>query len=101
MSRAFVKEQDIDAVEDLPELPISDRPNDVTPEGAARIEAEIAAARTAYTAAQKSSDRAALASASRDVRYWSSRRATARVVPPPVGDVVRAGGGEAEILSIS
>jgi len=132
MSRAFVKEQD-NPVEELPERPISEHPNDVTPEGAALIDAELAAARTAYAAAQ--------------------RRATARVIPPPedhgrvhfgatvriarddgreqtfrivgdeadpargsishvsplaramfgkrVGDVVRAGAREAEILSIS
>jgi transcription elongation GreA/GreB family factor len=83
MSRAFVKEQDVDAVEELPERPVSEHPNDVTPEGAARIDAELANARTAYAAAQRSGDRALLASASRNVRYWSSRRATARVVPPP------------------
>jgi hypothetical protein len=45
MSRAFVKEQD-DAVEELPERSISEHPNDVTPEGATRIDAELAAART-------------------------------------------------------
>ena len=45
MSRAFVKEQD-DAVEELPERSISEHPNDVTPEGAARIDAELGAART-------------------------------------------------------
>jgi transcription elongation GreA/GreB family factor len=146
MSRTFVKEQD-NPVEELPERQISKHPNDVTPEGAARIDVELAAARTAYAAAQNSGDRAALA-------YWSSRRATARIIPPPkdhdrvhfgatvkvarddgreqafrivgedeadpaqgsishvsplaramfgkrVGDVVRAGAGEAEILSIS
>ena len=82
MSRAFVKEQD-DAIEELPERSISEHPNDVTPEGAARIDAELGAARTVYAAAQKSGDRAALASTSRDVRYWSSRRATARIIPPP------------------
>ena len=77
MSRAFVKEQDVDAVEGLPERPVSEHPNDVTSEGAARIDGELAAARTAYAATQRSGDRASLASASRDVRYWSSRRATA------------------------
>jgi hypothetical protein len=65
MSRAFVEEQDIGAVEELPERPVSGHPNDVTPEGAARIEAEFAAARTACAAAQKSSDRAALSSSVR------------------------------------
>jgi hypothetical protein len=34
VSRAFVKEQDGDAVEELPDRPISEHPNDVTPEGA-------------------------------------------------------------------
>jgi transcription elongation GreA/GreB family factor len=92
MSRAFVKEPDVDAVEDIPERPVSEHPNEVTAEGAARIDAELATARAAYAAAQKSGDWASLASAARDVRYWSSRRATARVVPPPEDhDVVRFG----------
>jgi transcription elongation GreA/GreB family factor len=154
MSRAFVKEQDVDAVEELPDRAISQHPNDVTPEGAGRIDAELTASRDAYAAAQTSGDRGSLASASRDMRYWSSRKATARIVPPPadhdqvrfgatvkiarddgreqtfcivgedqadpsrgsishvsplaramfgkrVGDIVRAGAGEAEIRSIS
>lgn len=153
MSRAFVKEQDIDAVEDLPDRPISEHRNDVTAEGMAQIEAALAAAREAYLLAHRSDNRAAMASASRDVRYWSARRATAHIVPDPgdtgkvrfgsfitiarddgrkqtfrivgedeadpargtishvsplaralfgksVGDVVRAGNGEAEILAI-
>jgi transcription elongation GreA/GreB family factor len=83
MSRAFVKEQDTEAVEELPDRLVSEHSNDVTPEGAAQIDAEFAAARIAYAAAQKSGDRAALASASRDVRCWSSRRATVRIIPPP------------------
>jgi transcription elongation GreA/GreB family factor len=81
MSRAFLKEQDIGSGEDIPDRPVSEHRNDVTPEGAAQIHAELAAARTAYVAAQRSDDRAAMASASRDMRYWSSRRATARIVP--------------------
>ncbi len=81
MSRAFVKEQDIDAVEDLPDRPISEHPNDVTAAGMAQIEAELAAAREAHAMAQRSDDRAAMATASRDVRYWSARRATAQIVP--------------------
>ena len=58
------------------------RHNDVTPEGLAQIDAELALARTAYAAAQKSNDRAGLASALRDMRYWASRRATAQIVLP-------------------
>ena len=82
MSRAFVKEQDTEAVEKLPYRSVSEHPNDVTPEGLAQIDAELALARTAYAAAQKSNDRAGLASASRDMRYWASRRATAQIVLP-------------------
>jgi transcription elongation GreA/GreB family factor len=40
-------------------------------------------AREAYAATQASAHRAALAAAGRDLRYWSARRATARVVPAP------------------
>ena len=83
MSRAFVKEQDIDAIEDLPDRPISEHPNDVTAEGMAQIEAELAAAHQGQAAAQAAGDRAAIAGASRELRYWSARRATARIVPKP------------------
>jgi transcription elongation GreA/GreB family factor len=82
MSRAFIKEQDT-AAEHIPERPVSEHPNDVTPEGAAQIDAELAAARTAYATAQQSEDRGALTLASRALRYWSVRRATARIVPAP------------------
>jgi transcription elongation GreA/GreB family factor len=81
MSRAFVKDTDADAVEDLPERPVSEHPNDVTAEGLVQIEAAVAAAQAAHAAAQASGDRAAMAQAGRDLRYWSARRATARVVP--------------------
>ena len=80
MSRAFVKEQDLESSEDLPDRQISELPNDVTIEGMAQIEAALAAARAAYAFAQAGDDRSALAAASRDLRYWSARHATARVV---------------------
>jgi hypothetical protein len=47
MSRAFVKEQDAEAVEELADRPVSDHPNDVTPEGLAQIDAEFALAHDA------------------------------------------------------
>jgi transcription elongation GreA/GreB family factor len=84
MSRAFVKERDgEDAGEDLPERPISPHPNLVTAEGLARIEAEIARLQQEHAAAATANERGALARAARDLRYWSARRATARVVPLP------------------
>jgi len=92
MSRAFVKEHDDDFVDDLPDRPISDHPNDVTEEGLRLIEAALAAARTALADAQAAGDRAAAARAGRDLRYWTSRHATARVVPAPTStDEVRFG----------
>jgi transcription elongation GreA/GreB family factor len=81
MSRAFVKETE--DVEDLADRPISDLPNDVTAEGFRRIEEALAAAQAAQAAAQAAGDRDALATARRDIRYWSARRATAAVIPEP------------------
>jgi hypothetical protein len=49
-----------------------------------QIEAALAAAREAYALAQASSDPASIAASAREVRYWSSRRASARVLPSPV-----------------
>jgi transcription elongation GreA/GreB family factor len=93
MSRAFVKETDTDAALDLPERPVSGHPNDVTAEGLAQIEAALATAQAAYGTAQAAEDRAAMAQASRDLRYWSARRASARVVPDAVDATeVRFGG---------
>ena len=83
MSRAFVKDQDDDFVDDLPDRPISTHPNDVTEEGLALIEAALAAARSALGDAQTAEDRAVAARARRDLRYWTARHASARVVPPP------------------
>jgi transcription elongation GreA/GreB family factor len=153
MSRAFVREQDVDGPEDLPERPISEHPNDVTESGMAQIEDALATARNAHALAVESDDRASIAAAARELRYWSARRATARIVPGPqdttevrfgtsvtivrddgreqtfrivgedeadpakgsishvsplarsmfgkrIGDVVKAGSGEAEIMSI-
>jgi transcription elongation GreA/GreB family factor len=88
MSVAFTREEDLEAAAaDLPDRPISPHPNLVTPEGLAAIEADLAEARAAYAAAQAkgdvSADRTAMARATRDLRYWSARRASAQLVKPP------------------
>jgi transcription elongation GreA/GreB family factor len=84
MSRAFIKEQDgQDAVEELPEHPISPNPNFVTPRGLTLIDEEIETARKLLAHAQHESDRSGIARASRDLRYWTQRRATAQPVEPP------------------
>lgn len=85
MSVAFTKETDSEAVAaDLPDRPISGHPNLVTREGLDAIEAALAAGRAAYAAAQGvggiAADRTAMARATRDLRYWSSRRANAQLI---------------------
>ena len=84
MSRAFVKEPDGgEAIEPLPDRPISPHPNLVTPEGLASIDAHLEDLRARQAMAQAADDRAALAQIGRDARYWSARRATAQVVVAP------------------
>jgi transcription elongation GreA/GreB family factor len=98
MSVAFTREEDLEATAaDLPDRPVSPHANLVTPEGLAQIEAELASARAAYAAAQAQgsieADRTAMARATRDLRYWSARRANAQPqeIAPPDGSV-RFGG---------
>lgn len=88
MSVAFTREEDSEsAAAALPDRPISPHPNLVTPEGMAQLEAALSAAKTAYAAAQTqggiSSDRTAMARATRDLRYYSARRASAQLIEPP------------------
>ena len=98
MSVAFTKEGDAEAAAaDLPDRPISPHANLVTPEGLAQIEAALAEARAAYAAAQAvggvEADRTAMARATRDLRYWGARRASAQLVEPgPDPDVLQFGG---------
>lgn len=91
MSVAFTKESDAEAVAaDLPDRPIPAHANLVTATGLAQIETELASARAAYDAARAadaiSADRSAMARATRDLRYWSARRASARAVEPGPAD---------------
>jgi transcription elongation GreA/GreB family factor len=80
MSRAFVNEDRF--VEELPDRPVSDHPNHVTPRGLELIEAALDEARRRFGQAQAAGDREALASAGRDLRYWSARRASAQIISP-------------------
>jgi transcription elongation GreA/GreB family factor len=83
MSRAFVKEHDGREAEDLPDRPVSPHPNFVTPEGLGLIEAAHDRAHAEHAAALAANDRAGLARAARDLRYWAARRASAQVLPAP------------------
>lgn len=87
MNKAFTKEEDGTTPQRLPDLPISEHPNHVTPRGLAqlkaradKLEAEIARLRANrdYMA-----DSYPLAVAERDMRYVEARLASAILVEPP------------------
>lgn len=87
MSVAFTKDEDHEAAAaNLPDRPISPHPNLVTPQGLAQLEAAFAEAKAAYTAAQASGlineDRTAMARATRDLRYYTARLASAQRIDP-------------------
>jgi transcription elongation GreA/GreB family factor len=79
MSRAFVRESDQDSTS-LPELPVSPHPNFVTPRGLNAIETRVRELETQRQDARSADDAALRARIERDLRYWSARRASARVV---------------------
>ena len=91
MAVAFTREEDYESqAADLPDRPVSAHPNLVTASGLAAIEAALASARAAYSAAQVeggvSADRTAMARATRDLRYWSQRRGNAQLTEPESRD---------------
>ena len=102
MSVAFTKESDAEAVAaDLPDRPIPAHPNLVTAKGLAATDAALAQARAAYDAAraegQISADRSAMARATRDLRYWSARRASAQLIEGAPADGVAGFGSRVTI----
>jgi len=64
------------------ERAVSRHPNFVTPRGHAAIEARVRELEGERQAARESGDAAARAHVERDLRYWSARRASARVIGP-------------------
>jgi transcription elongation GreA/GreB family factor len=87
MSVAFTKDEDHEsAAANLPDRPISPHPNLVTPQGLAQLEAAFATAKSAWSAAQASGDvsgdRTAMARATRDLRYYTARLASAQRIDP-------------------
>ncbi len=93
MSRAFVRESDQDAAaETVPERIVSSHPNFVTRQGLKQIDERIRGLEAERQAARSDSDTSPLARIARDLRYWSQRRATARVIEPAAQpDTVRFG----------
>ncbi len=98
MSKAFTKEPEGgDVYDDLPDRPISPH-NFVTKKGLELIEAELARLHADHAAAHDAGDRPLLAKTNRDLRYWTSRRATAQVVEPPIDSVEVRFGSTVTIL---
>ena len=88
MSVAFRRESDEEHREPRFERPIAPGPNRVTERGRDRIAAEVERLRAAVAAADVEAERDALA---RDLRYWTTRLATAEVMPPPEAGVAGFG----------
>jgi transcription elongation GreA/GreB family factor len=80
MSVAFRRESDEEHKEPRFELPIPPGPNLVTAAGLKQAEDKVAALKAAIAG---ETDEARLAEQQRDLRYWSTRLATAELAPPP------------------
>lgn len=91
MSRAFTRESEDDPGT-LPERPVSPHPNLVTPSGLAGLEAQLRSLDTERQTARASGDKTLLARVERDLRYFTQRLASARVIAPAASaDRVRFG----------
>ena len=84
MSRAFVKEDDGAPGEPLPERPISEHPNYVTPSGLAQLEARLQELEAERLELARDDDDAAerLRYVERELRYYRRRLETAVPVDP-------------------
>lgn len=90
MSRAFVKE-DHDGPPPLPDRPVSPARNIVTGRGLALIERQVTRFEHDLARAMAAGDRAAIGEASRELRYWTARRASAELAEPQGADRVTFG----------
>lgn len=88
MSVAFRREGDDEHLEPKFELPIPAGPNLVTARGLAQIRARLAEMEALLPTI---SDEEALKKARRELRYWSTRQATAQLMDGPDGTVAAFG----------
>ena len=88
MSVAFRREGDDEHLEPKFELPIPPGPNRVTSRGLAMIIAKVTEIKALIATL---TDDAAIKSARRDHRYWSTRQSTAELMPRPDGHTVAFG----------
>lgn len=88
MSVAFRREGDDEHLEPKFEIPLPPGPNLVTPRGLQLIEAKVAQLEAALPGI---TEEAAIVAARRELRYWRTRLATARVMDVPDGESVAFG----------
>lgn len=72
----------MDVPEDIPERPVSERPNFVTARGLQLIEAQVRDLEREREQAKLEDDKLALARIDRDLRYWQQRKSSARLTEP-------------------
>ena len=101
MSRAFVKEQDMEQADDLGELPLSEHPNYVTPRGLELLRKRQMEAQRALTGLGKDAFGAELERAriERELRWLSARVGSAQPISPDTQPQDRVGFGAAVELS--
>ncbi len=93
MSRAFTgNEDDSEFIADVGDKPISTERNLVTQDGIAQMEAHVNRLRREFAEAEKKQEREQMAVATRNLRYWQTRRESAELsIPDPDEQVVRFG----------
>ncbi|MFB2549486.1 transcription elongation factor GreA [Ensifer soli] len=98
MSVAFMKEESAETAAEtlLPDRPVSPHPNLVTATGLEALKRQLEESREAHQASNGIEDvnerRRQAAGPLRDLRYFTERLSTAKVVPDPVGTEVVAFG---------
>ncbi len=109
MSKAFVKDDDNDAGEELPERPISPHPNFVTAGGLQAIDREVERLQEALAVEHDAEDRTVATRLARDLRYWTARKASAQLVDAPTDSgvvqfgstvTIRRGDGRRQVFRI-
>jgi transcription elongation GreA/GreB family factor len=88
VSVAFRRESDEEHKEPRFEIPLPPGPNLVTTQGLTLIQARV---REIEQRIEAEGDDAAREEAKRDLRYWKTRQATARIAPQAAGDEVTIG----------
>lgn len=89
MSKAFTSNADDgEFIADIGDLPVSTARNLVTADGIEQMESNINLYRREFAEAEKKEDRIAMATATRNLRYWETRRENAELSVPAADETV-------------